>query len=44
MKKGTRVRNQYGETLTVIEVIDGTMVRVYEAYNDLHHISKLTIL
>jgi hypothetical protein len=43
MKKGTKIRNQYGETLTVIEVIDGLMVRVYEDFNNLYHISKITV-
>ena len=43
MKKGTKVKNQYGETLTVLEVIDGVMVRVYEDFNNLIHITKVTL-
>jgi len=41
LKRGTKVKNQYGETITVLEVIDGLMVRTYEDYNNLYHCSKL---
>jgi len=41
MKKGDKVKNQYGETLTVLEVI-GSSVRVYEENNN-YHITKLWI-
>jgi hypothetical protein len=41
MKKGTKVRNQYGKILTVVEVIDLKMVRVREEYNNLYHITKV---
>ena len=44
MKKGTKVKNQYNETLTVLEVIDNTTVRVYEDINNLYHITKLFII
>lgn len=43
MKKGTKVTNEYGQKLTVLEVIDGTMVRVYEDFNNLYHITKLFV-
>ena len=41
LKKGTKVKNQYGEILTVLKVIDGTAVRTYEDYNNLYHYTKL---
>jgi hypothetical protein len=44
MKKGTKVKNQYNETLTVLEVIDNTTVRVYEDINNLYHITKLFLI
>ena len=44
MKKGTKVKNQYGETLTVLEIIDLTTVRVYEDFNNLYHITKLSVI
>lgn len=40
---GTKVLDQYGTLMTVLEVIDN-MVRVYEDFNNLYHISKLTIV
>lgn len=42
LKKGIKVRNQYGQYLTVMEVIDGKMIRTYEEPNDLYHITKIT--
>jgi hypothetical protein len=42
--KGTKVKNNYGETLTVLEVVDGLMVRVYEDFNNLIHISKISLV
>jgi hypothetical protein len=42
MKNGTKVKNQYNETLTVLEVIDGLTIRTYEEPSNLYHISKLT--
>lgn len=41
LKRGTKVKNQYGETLTVLEVVGGLMVRTYEEFNTLYHCSKL---
>ena len=41
LKRGTKVKNQYGETLTVLEVIGGLMVRTYEDFNNLYHCTKL---
>lgn len=38
---GERVKNQYGEIRTVIEVIDQKMIRTYEEPNNLYHITKL---
>lgn len=38
--KGQKVKNQYGEVLTVLEQIEN-MVRVLEDYNNLYHITKL---
>ena len=43
LTKGQKVKNQYGETRTVLEVIDGLMVRVYEEYNDRYHCTKLFV-
>lgn len=42
LTKGSKVKNQYGESLTVLEVIDNLMVRTYEDFNNLYHISKLS--
>ena len=42
LKRGTKVNNLYGETLTVLEVIDGLMVRTYEDYNNLYNYTKLS--
>jgi hypothetical protein len=44
MKKGTKVTNQYGDKLTVLEVIDNKTVRTYEDFNNLYHITKLFIV
>ena len=44
LTKGTKVKNNYGETLTVLEVSDGLMVRVYEDFNNLIHISKISLV
>jgi hypothetical protein len=44
INKGTKVKNVYGETLTVLEVIDGLMIRVYEDFNNLIHVSKISIV
>ena len=44
MKKGTKVKNQYGDKLTVLEVIDNKMVKTYEDLNNLYHITKLFIV
>jgi len=41
LTNGTKVKNQYGQRLTVLEVIDGLMVRVYEDFNNLIHITKI---
>ena len=41
LKRGTKVKNQYGETLTVLEVIGGLMIRTYEDFNNLYHCTKL---
>ena len=41
LKRGTKVKNQYGETLIVLEVIGGLMVRTYEDFNNLYHCTKL---
>ena len=41
LKRGTKVKNQYGETLTVLEVIGNLMVRTYEDFNNLYHCTKL---
>jgi hypothetical protein len=41
--KGQKVKNQYGEVLTVLEVSDN-MVRVSEEFNNLYHITKLFLL
>lgn len=42
LKRGQKVRNFYGQTLTVLEVIDGLMIRTYEDINNLYHFTKLT--
>lgn len=41
LKKGAKVKNQYGDTLTVLEVIDGVMIRTYEDFNNLYHYTKM---
>lgn len=41
LKKGTKVKNQYGESLTVLEIIDNLTIRTYEDFNNLYHFSKL---
>ena len=41
LKRGTKVKNQYGETLTVLEVIGGIMINTYEDFNNLYHCTKL---
>lgn len=43
IKRGQKVKNKFGKILTVIEVIDGLMVRTYEEYNNLYHISNLLV-
>lgn len=43
VKKRQKVRNQYAETLTVLEVIGDLMVRTYEEPNDLYHYTKLFV-
>lgn len=43
VKRGQKVKNQYGQTLTVFEVIGGMMVRTYEEVNDLYHCTKLFV-
>jgi hypothetical protein len=43
LKKGTKVKNQYNHILTILEVIDNTMIRVYEDYNNLYHFTKLSL-
>ena len=42
LKKGQKVRNFYGQTLTVLEVIDSLMIRTYEDFNNLYHFTKLS--
>ena len=41
LKNGTKVKNQYNHELTVLEVIDGLMIRTYEEINNLYHYTKL---
>lgn len=41
LKKGSKVKNQYGETRTILAVIDGRMIRTFEEPNNLYHPSKL---
>jgi hypothetical protein len=43
LKRGPKVRNQYGETLTVLEVIDNLMVKTYEDTINLYHYTKLSL-
>lgn len=43
LKRGTEVKNQYGNILTVLEVIGGLMIRTYEDYNNLYHYTKLSV-
>jgi hypothetical protein len=40
-RKGSIVKNLYGEKLTVLEVINNATVRTYEEPNDLYHQTKL---
>ena len=40
LKIGTKVTNQYGERLTVAEVV-GNMVRTHQDYNNMYHHTKL---
>jgi len=40
LTKGQKVKNQYGEILTVKEVIENT-VYVLEEYNNTYHITKV---
>lgn len=44
LERGTKIRNQRGEDLTVLGVIDGTMVQTYEHCNDLYHITKIRVI
>jgi len=41
IQKGQKVKNQYGQTLTVIEVVDLTMIRTRE--DGLYHFTKVFI-
>lgn len=43
IKPGQKVKNFFGETLTVSEVIGDTMIRTLEDYNNLYHFTKLTV-
>ena len=40
LKKGMIVKNQYGEPLTIIEVIDNLMIKTNEVRN-LYHYTKV---
>ena len=40
-KRGMKIKNQYGETLTVLEVIGGLMINTYEDFNNLYHCTKV---
>lgn len=41
LKRGLKVKNQHGETLTILEVVGGVMVRTYEDFNNLYFYTKL---
>ncbi len=41
LKRGMKVKNQFGATLTVLEVVGGLMIRTYEDFNNLYHCTKL---
>ncbi len=41
IKRGTKVQNQEGKTLTILEIVGGLMVRTYEEFNSPYHATKL---
>ena len=41
LKRGMKIKNQYGQTLTVLEVVGGLMIRTYEDFNNLYHCTKV---
>jgi hypothetical protein len=42
LKRGMKIKNLYGETLTVFEVVGSLMIRTYEDFNNLYHPTKVT--
>lgn len=42
LKRGMKIRNSYGQTLTVLEIVGSLMIRTYEDFNNLYHPTKVT--